>query len=138
MTTHTPAHAPTPAKSPRLQNPRPGARYYPLSCPFHFCTLIFLFSLTACEKRPESAALPELDKTIVLRYVPTTQEERVAVARCVVEICEASRSQATHSAEDTIKQAERTAMNSLCRPTRWKWNKLTGGYDIPLEPRCFE
>lgn len=95
------------------------------------CLLVVL-SLTGCYEQP---AIMQGD-SYELRYVPCTQAEREAVAKSVAEICQASASQATHSAEDMIKQAQHTAMQSLCVPTKWRWNGYMARWD-PVEERCF-
>lgn len=96
-------------------------------------TLTLLLLLAAicsgCDNQP--------DEQFIVEYVPTSDSERQAVQKMVVDICAATYSPVTHSPEDIIKQAELTAMRTLCRPTRWKWNDHTGKY-YPAEPQAWK
>lgn len=91
--------------------------------------LLLLAALCGCNDQPEDQ--------FIVEYVPTSDSERQAVQKMVVDICAATYSPATHSPEDIIRQAELTAMHTLCRPTRWKWNTTTGKY-YPAEPQAWK
>lgn len=61
-----------------------------------------------------------------VRYVPTTEAERKAVAEQVAKIMSAtprSLSGNDQDWDDAIKAATHSAMTSLCRPTLWEYAK---------------
>jgi hypothetical protein len=58
----------------------------------------------------------------VWRTVPTTDSEREAVRKMVLDLCAASNPYSDEEPEDMIIQAEKTACAVLCKPTPWTWN----------------
>jgi hypothetical protein len=71
---------------------------------------VLFATLASCGKREEVKSLRR----------PETEEERKACAKLILEICEASNPKSDEEPEDMIKQAQKTAWETLCQERDYK------------------